>query len=352
MTVRKTEDGNKKPWICDVRPNGRNGKRVRKRFATKGEALAYEKFVLKETDDKPWLGEKSQTRSLLDMIDLWQERHGQSLAHSKYTYNKLKLIAEGMGDPLYHKLTAKMFTEYRAGRLSGDIKSPNHKKDTVSFRTCNNEQDLLNAVISELIRMEEWKGPNPLTAVRQFKLHETEMEFLTVEEMQSLITAAEAHKFHEDMHKIIKLCLATGGRFKETASLTGAQITKYKVTFTQTKGKKNRSVPISPELYEEIYKEGSGPLFSIGYSTVYRFIVRNVPRLKQQAAHVLRHTFASYYMMNGGNIIALQRILGHSDIKQTMRYAHLAPDHLEDVVTKNPLVNIKQAVSVDTKKAV
>jgi len=340
MSVRKLEDGDKKPWLCDVRPNGRNGKRVRKRFATKGEALAYEKFVLKETDDKPWLGEKSQTRSLLDMIDLWQKRHGQSLAHSKYTYNKLKVMGLALGDPLYHKLTATMFTEYHARRLAGEVADLNGRKVEVSFRTCNNEQDLLNAVIVELQRMGEWKGENPLKAVRQFKPHEPEMEFLTVDEMQNLITKAEAHEHHDDLYKVIKLCLATGGRFREASQLTGAQITKYKVTFTQTKGKKNRSVPISPELYETIYKEGSGPLFSIGYSTVYRFIVKNVPRLKQQAAHVLRHTFASYYMMNGGNIIALQRILGHSDIKQTMRYAHLAPDHLEDVVTKNPLVNL------------
>ncbi|MCL4166043.1 UNVERIFIED_CONTAM: hypothetical protein GTU68_030215 [Idotea baltica] len=233
-----------------------------------------------------------------------------------------------------------MFTEYRTRRLAGEVADLKGKKAKVTFRTCNNEQDLLNAVIVELKRMGEWKGENPLLLVRQFKLHEQEMEFLTVEEMQNLITNAEVHEFHDDLYKVIKLCLATGGRFKESATLTGAQLTKYKVTFTQTKGKKNRSVPISPELYEVIYKEGSGPLFSIGYSTVYRFIVKNVPRLKQQAAHVLRHTFASYYMMNGGNIIALQRILGHSDIKQTMRYAHLAPDHLEDVVTKNPLVNL------------
>lgn len=30
-------------------------------------------------------------------------------------------------------------------------------------------------------------------------------------------------------------------------------------------------------------------------------------------------------MMNGGNILVLQRILGHTDIKMTMRYAHFAP---------------------------
>jgi hypothetical protein len=43
MSIRNLKDGHKKPWLCDIRPSGRNGKRVRKRFATKGKALAYEK---------------------------------------------------------------------------------------------------------------------------------------------------------------------------------------------------------------------------------------------------------------------------------------------------------------------
>lgn len=42
-------------------------------------------------------------------------------------------------------------------------------------------------------------------------------------------------------------------------------------------------------------------------------------------------------MMNGGNILVLQRVLGHTDVKMTMRYAHFAPDHLEDAVKLNPL---------------
>jgi integrase len=41
--------------------------------------------------------------------------------------------------------------------------------------------------------------------------------------------------------------------------------------------------------------------------------------------HALRHTFASHWVMNGGDIFKLNRILGHSDMKLTMRYAHLAP---------------------------
>ena len=47
-----------------------------------------------------------------------------------------------------------------------------------------------------------------------------------------------------------------------------------------------------------------------------------------RAWHALRHTFASHYIMSGGNILTLQRILGHADIKHTLAYAHLAPDFL------------------------
>ncbi|WP_269901427.1 tyrosine-type recombinase/integrase [Paenalcaligenes faecalis] len=56
--------------------------------------------------------------------------------------------------------------------------------------------------------------------------------------------------------------------------------------------------------------------------------------------HVLRHTFASHFMMNGGNVLTLQRILGHSTVTITMRYAHLAPDHLQEARALNPLAGL------------
>lgn len=56
------------------------------------------------------------------------------------------------------------------------------------------------------------------------------------------------------------------------------------------------------------------------------------PRLRPW--HALRHSFASHYMMAGGNILALQKILGHSDLRMTLIYSHLAPDFLADQMNK------------------
>jgi integrase len=41
--------------------------------------------------------------------------------------------------------------------------------------------------------------------------------------------------------------------------------------------------------------------------------------------HDLRHTFASHWVLRGGDVFKLQKLLGHKEIKMTMRYAHLAP---------------------------
>jgi site-specific recombinase XerD len=48
--------------------------------------------------------------------------------------------------------------------------------------------------------------------------------------------------------------------------------------------------------------------------------------------HVLRHTYASNFVMNGGSIYDLQKILGHTKVEMTMIYAHHSPEHLKGAI--------------------
>ena len=48
--------------------------------------------------------------------------------------------------------------------------------------------------------------------------------------------------------------------------------------------------------------------------------------------HTLRHTFASHLVMKGAPLIAVQQLLGHSDIRITMRYAHLTQPALREAI--------------------
>lgn len=127
-------------------------------------------------------------------------------------------------------------------------------------------------------------------------------------------------------------------RWSEAENLQGHQLSKYRITYTKTKGKKNRTVPISQDLYDAPPPKNRGNLFAPCRKAFERAVKRAGIELPEgQYTHVLRHTFANHFMMNGGNILLLKEILGHSDIKMTMIYAHFAPTHLEDAVSKNPL---------------
>jgi site-specific recombinase XerD len=179
--------------------------------------------------------------------------------------------------------------------------------------------------------------------MKTIKTSERELTYLTQDQIKQLLVFVQGSPLFEQMTQIIKICLATGARIMEAIELKGSQVTKYKITYTNTKGKKNRTVPISEELYNDIYQNTSGRLFTCGHGVLYKWINKCFPDLpKGQATHILRHTFASYFMMNGGNILVLQKILGHVDIKQTMTYSHFAPSHLQDAVLFNPLTSMSQ----------
>lgn len=162
-----------------------------------------------------------------------------------------------------------------------------------------------------------------------------------------MLAALEARK-DRDALLITKLCLASAARWNEGESLRITQLHSGMIHFTQTKTDKNRSVPIDDALADEIRefhkagsRDASGRIFksSVG---AFRMAVKEsgIELLPGQLTHVLRHTFASHFMMNGGNILTLQKVLGHSSLQTTMIYAHLSPGHLQEAKMLNPLTRL------------
>lgn len=136
------------------------------------------------------------------------------------------------------------------------------------------------------------------------------------------------------------ICLSTGARWSEAEKSGPTSVRNGVITFSGTKNGKVRAVPISADLEALLLKHWRqhGP-FTSAITSFRRALARTTIKLpKGQAAHVLRHTFASHFMQNGGNILTLQKILGHSTVVVTMRYAHLAPEHLQDAVRLGPAI--------------
>lgn len=346
MPVRKLPTGQ---WIADFytidRSSGKEGKRVRKKFATKGEALAFESYTLEKIEAAPWLGEAKETRRLTDLVELWFSRHGITLKDGEKRKAAMTWACECMGFPLAAEFNAQLFTSYRAKRLEGHF-ARTKRISKVAPRTLNLELAYFLAVFNELKRLGEWTLPNPLENVRHFRVDESEMAYLTADQIALLLNACEASSA-KDLLMIVKLCLATGARWSEAEGLKRSQVSGQRITFVKTKGKKNRTIPISSALAEELPKK-NGALFTPCYYAFRSALERAEIELPDgQMTHVLRHTFASHFMMNGGNILVLQRILGHTDIKMTMRYAHFAPDHFEDAVKLNPLEMCRKSVAED-----
>ncbi|QXX09218.1 tyrosine-type recombinase/integrase [Vibrio neptunius] len=342
MSIRNLKDGSKKPWLCECYPQGRGGKRVRKKFATKGEAKSFELFTMKEIDDKPWLGKKTDHRRLQDLLDTWWQVHGHTVKTGKVSYDVMEKTIRMLGNPLARLFTANDYLHYRANRVSHH---PTRPDIVISATTHNIELKTLRAMFNKLIKYERWDMPNPLADIELVASSQRELAYLTKEQITPFLERVRCDNSPSAGQICVacKVCLATGARIGEALKLKCSQVSQYKLLFTETKGKKNRSVPISRALYRELLDVAvsESAVFDVTYYAAWECVKRALPEHvpSGQATHILRHTFASHFMMNGGDILVLQRILGHSKIEQTMAYAHFSPDHLMQAVELNPLEN-------------
>lgn len=115
-----------------------------------------------------------------------------------------------------------------------------------------------------------------------------------------------------------------------------------------TKSGKPRTVPLSDSAVEVLLNvprvEGSAYVFpnpdtGKPFNSIYRSwnTARKRAGLEVVVIHSLRHSFASFLVNAGRNLYEVGALLGHTQVRTTMRYAHLADETLAEAVNTVPL---------------
>jgi site-specific recombinase XerD len=151
---------------------------------------------------------------------------------------------------------------------------------------------------------------------------------------------------------MVRSTYACGLRIGEVTRLRVADIDSRRgvLQVRQGKGRKDRQVPLSPLLLEELRaywrryrpKEwlfpgvGSGGHRSItALQRRVKRVVRALGWTKRVSMHTLRHSYATHQLEAGVDVVTLQHLLGHNDLETTARYLHVSTLHLQHL--PNPL---------------
>ncbi|MBD2811384.1 tyrosine-type recombinase/integrase [Xenorhabdus sp. Vera] len=320
MAIKALEGGRYK---VDIRPRGTSGKRVQRIFNKKADAVAFERNILANTNTQDWKPNTKDFRKLSEIVEVWWNYEGRNLTWGKKRNYSIQGMIRDMGDPAVYQLTPRFLSEYRSQRLYEGIKAS----------AINRDMAMLSGIFTVLTDIMEYTGTHPIKSIKPLKIKKPEMSYLTEPEIADLLNAVT-----DDAWRLTVLCLNTGARWGEANKLRAENMLHNRVTFTETKNGKHRTIPISDEVMKVVKTKSSGALFDVNYNSYANILKKVKLDLPQgQAVHVLRHTFAAHFMMNGGNILTLQKIMGHANIQQTMAYAHFTPDYLQDAIKFNPL---------------
>lgn len=309
------------------------GKRHREKFSSKSlaeDALGKRRREIAEGRYFPPRGGKLKFRDLAKAM----------LAHKKLrlapsTYRTYTGLLEQLY-PLIGNLPADRLTPARIRETLDHFLRQGKKQSTV------NRFHAVGSAVYTYGKESERIVANPFGEVRRFPEKNSRTRWLTDEEENRLKDA-----FVQDSHEWeFILALHTGMRRGEQFSLLWENV-DFKNNRLTVYGKTGeRRIPLNTKALEVLGSlqklTGNSPRVCPDAREAKRdwrrwfeaACKKAKPPITNFHWHDLRHTFASRLVMEGVAIPAVQALLGHADIKMTMRYAHLAPSHLDDAVQK------------------
>lgn len=167
---------------------------------------------------------------------------------------------------------------------------------------------------------------------------------LSPEEVGQLLDAALPGR--ERM--MVQTAYACGLRLEELLNLQVSDIDSSRMVLQvrQGKGRKDRLVPMSPRLLEELRaywrcfrprtwlfpnRRQSSPLHAGTIQRWFRRLVKRAGLKKPATMHTLRHSFATHMLEAGVDAVTLQKLLGHAQLSTTSLYLHLRREHFRQL---------------------
>jgi integrase len=254
------------------------------------------------------------------------------------------------------------------------------RDDKVSASTVNRNLDDLKSMLGKAAA---WNliATNPIASVKRQRIDRTGVvRFLEPAEAQRLLAALTARDerqrtareqsnawrrargyqewpplgtYADHLHPFILLLLNTGVRRGEAFALRWQDVDLTRATVTirgeTAKSGQSRVIPLNTTIAEVLtawrgqWPEAT-PADLVFASTVSGEALTTIKtgwtsvlkaaKVTGFRLHDCRHHFASQLVMRGVDLVTVSRLLGHSDVRMTMRYSHLAPDHLAAAVAK------------------
>ncbi|QMU63035.1 MAG: tyrosine-type recombinase/integrase [Flavobacteriaceae bacterium] len=196
----------------------------------------------------------------------------------------------------------------------------------------------LNQAIKEKIIVE-----NPIRFIERPKKKETEIVFLTKDEIQKIIST---DFWDNDSKNAFLFSCYSGLRASDIKNLKWSNIKDNRIQLIQNKTKNTVYIPLNNNARNILNKQTHNEEFVFNLSDHISSMNRTVKKLikltgidKKVHFHCARHTFATLLVTAGVNIFTISKLMGHKDIKSTLVYAKVIDEEKQKAV--NSMVNLE-----------
>lgn len=365
LLLRVEASGTQTFWVQVTR--GKRHKLGNARTLTLAQAEDRARRVL--VDPQAFIREKHKSDSLDDFLDKhytpWAKAHhktGESTGKRVKSVFGVKFCTQRLEEISVSALEKHRTARLNAGRTDG---------------TVNRDLAALSAVLSKAV---EWGAleANPVHKVKPMKLSNEQVRFLSNAEQGRLMAALKARDatmrtkrasanqwrskraratlptmgtFADHLTPLVLLSMHTGMRQGEAFELRWEDLDLDRKILTVrgkvAKSGKTRHIPLNTtaiealETWQEITERDAGLVFPgkvegkpfDNVKKAWAGLLEDA-KIENFRWHDLRHDFASRLVMGGVGLNTVRELLGHADIKMTLRYAHLAPEHMAAAVEK------------------